>query len=87
MINFKQLIENENVDDVLLFLAPRTAYPSIDRLYVRYKFGIIEKGLLYPTYVKLLKEGKFSEDEKGHTLKGPNWQAPKFVTEKKYGIE
>ncbi|MGO4745160.1 immunity protein [Serratia quinivorans] len=87
MIDFKKIIENESVEDVLLFFAPRTAYPAIDRMYVRYKFEVIENGLLYPAYEKLLKEGKFSEDEKGHTHKGPNWLPPKFVAEKKYGIE
>ncbi|VEI16022.1 Uncharacterised protein [Serratia plymuthica] len=87
MIDFEGIYKNESVEDVLLFFAPRTAYPAIDRMYVRYKFEVVEKDLLYPAYAKLLKEGQFSEDEKGHTLKGPNWKAPKFVTEKKYGIE
>ncbi len=87
MIDFRQLIENESVEDVLLFFAPRTAYPAIDRLYVQYDFEVASRRVLLFTYQKLVKEGKLAKDERGHTLKGPNWQAPKFVTDKKYGIE
>ncbi|ENQ6478398.1 immunity protein [Klebsiella pneumoniae] len=87
MLDLEGIYKNESVEDVLLFFAPRTAYPTIDRMYVQYRFEIVEKALLYPAYAKLLKEGKLAEDEKGHTLKGPNWKKPKFVTEKKYGIE
>jgi hypothetical protein len=81
------MVENESVEDVLLFLAPIRSFPSIDNIFVRYKFEVVKKALLYPAYANLLKEGKFIEDEKGHTHKGPNWKAPKFVVEKKYGIE
>jgi hypothetical protein len=87
MIDFKKMVENEGVEDILLYLAPFKSFPDIDNMFVRYKFEVVEKALLYPTYAKLLKEGKFSENDKGHTLKGPNWKAPTFVTEKKYGIK
>jgi len=87
MLDLEGIYKNESVEDVLLFFAPKTAYPIIDRMYVRYRFEVVERALLYPAYAKLLKEGKFVEDEKGHTLKGPNWKEPKFVTDKKYGIK
>jgi len=56
-------------------------------MYVKYNFDVVAKAQLYPALAKLLKEGKLAKSEKGHIVKGPNWQAPKFVTEKKYGIE
>ncbi|GKX62445.1 hypothetical protein SOASR032_10140 [Pragia fontium] len=87
MINFKEMIERESVENILLYLAPLRSFPDIDNMFVRYKFEIIEKGLLYPAYANLLKGGMFIEDEKGHTRKGPNWKEPEFVTKKKYGIE
>lgn len=83
----ESVVTNESVEDVLLYFAPRTPYPSIDRMYVNYKFDVVANRDLLFTYQRLIKEGKLVEDEKGHTLKGPNWKAPAFVTEKKYGIE
>lgn len=56
-------------------------------MYVQYNFDVVGKDQLYPALAKLLREGKLVKDDKGHTLKGPNWKAPAFVTEKKYGIE
>ncbi len=87
MLNLEGIYKNESVEDVLLHFAPRTSYPSIDRMYVKYNFDVVAKAQFYPALAKLLKEGKLAKNEKGHTVKGPNWQAPKFVTEKKYGIE
>ncbi|MBV6694084.1 immunity protein [Serratia quinivorans] len=87
MIDFEGIYKNESVEDVLLHFAPRTPYPNIDRMYVQYNFDVVGKDQLYPALAKLLKEGKLTKDEKGHTLKGPNWKAPTFVTEKKYGIK
>lgn len=87
MIDFEGIYKNESVEDVLLHFAPRTPYPNIDRMYVQYNFDVVGKDQLYPALAKLLKEGKLAKDDKGHTLKGPNWKAPAFVTEKKYGIE
>ena len=68
-------------------MVPKKSYPIIDNMFVRYKFEVIEKGLLYQTYKKLLDDGFFVEDDKGHARKGPNWKEPVFVTQKKYGIE
>ncbi|CAI0693716.1 immunity protein [Serratia ficaria] len=87
MIDFEGIYKNESVEDVLLHFAPRTPYPNIDRMYVQYNFDVVGKDQLYPALAKLLREGKLVKDDKGHTLKGPNWKAPAFVTEKKYGIE
>jgi len=87
MINFKEMIENESVEDVLLYFAPIRSYPGIDRMYVRYDFEVAAKRELLFCFQKLVKEGKLAKNEKGRTYKGPNWKEPKFVTEKKYGIK
>ncbi|MGC6388362.1 immunity protein [Ewingella sp. S1.OA.A_B6] len=86
MTDFKLMIENESVEDVLLYLAPFRAFPDVDRMFVRYKFDVIENAILPTVYRKLLDEGKLVNDAQGHTKKGPHWKEPAFVTQKKYGI-
>ncbi|WP_158783764.1 immunity protein [Pantoea sp. BAV 3049] len=80
------MIENESVEDVLLFLAPLTSYPGIDRLYERYNFEAVASCLLLRTHGKLIEEEKRSENDKGMAIMGPNWRAPSFMIEKKYNI-
>ncbi|MDK2353118.1 immunity protein [Pseudomonas paraeruginosa] len=86
MLDLEGIYKNESVEDVLLYFAPRTPYPSIDRMYVNYKFEVVANGRLLKTYQRLVREGKLLENEKPLPEKGPNWKEPKFVTEKKYGI-
>ena len=85
-MDFKSMIENESVEDVVLFLALRLDYPRIDNWFVRYKFEVIAEGLLIRTFYKLIAEGKLCKDEKGGVYKGPNWEAPQFIVDKKYGF-
>ena len=87
MIDIRSMIENESVEDVVLFLALRLDYTRIDNWFVRYKFEVIAEGLLIRTFYKLIAEGKLAENEKGEVFKGPNWEAPRFVIEEKYGIK
>lgn len=87
MIDFKEMVKNESVEDILLFLAPSRSLPDIDNMFVRYKFDAVGNGELMRTYARLSKEGKLAHNDKGHAIKGPNWKEPAFVTEKKYGIE
>ncbi|WP_261253286.1 hypothetical protein [Serratia entomophila] len=96
MIDFDEMVKNEDMADVILFLVSRgengIAYPSMDRFFGRHKAA--EK---YESYnIKLIHETKKLEDN-GQVFsartygsgckKGPNWKEPAFVTEKKYGIE
>ncbi|AVJ16760.1 hypothetical protein CLM71_06265 [Serratia sp. MYb239] len=96
MIDYNAMVKNENMADVILYLVGRKeegmAYPSIDLFFGRYKAA--EK---YESYnIKLIHTMKELE-EAGQVFsaktygsgykKGPNWKEPKFVTEKKYGIE
>jgi hypothetical protein len=86
MIDFKKMIENESIEDVLLHFAPIRSYPDIDRMYVRYNFNAVAKRDLLFCFQKLVEQGKLAKNDRGHAMKGPNWKEPKFVTEKKYGI-
>lgn len=87
MSNIKDIVINESVVDVLTALAPNLSQPRIDRLYTSYKFEALETGELWSTYERLLREGVLASGEKGHTIKGPNWKEPAFITEKKYSFE
>lgn len=94
MIDFDAMVKNESMDDVILYLVSREengiGYPSMDRFFGRHK--ATEK---YDSYnIKLIHETKRLEDKgsvfsgKSYSYKkGPNWKEPKFMTEKKYGIE
>ncbi|AOM41366.1 MULTISPECIES: immunity protein [Xenorhabdus] len=80
----EQMIKNESVEDILLVFSLKSSYPSIDRMYVRFNFEVIEKNELWTTYKRLLDEGKLTKDNKGKTIKGPNWKEPEFSRTKKY---
>ncbi|HEY3986684.1 hypothetical protein [Cedecea sp.] len=95
MIDFDEMVKNEDMADVILFLVGRwedgIGYPTMDLFFGRHKAA--EK---YESYnIKLIRETKKLEDS-GQIFsaktygtgckKGPNWKEPKFVTEKKYGI-
>ncbi|WP_330565797.1 immunity protein [Pseudomonas yamanorum] len=87
MLNLEKIYKNESVEDVLLHFAPRTPYPSIDRMYVRYNFAVVASGELLQTYQRLVKEGKLIEGKAPLPEKGPNWEEPIFITKKKYSSE
>lgn len=87
MSEIKDIIINESISDVLTALAPNTSQPRIDRLYTSYKFEALETGELWNTYEKLFQEGVLASDGKGHTIKGPHWKEPAFITENRYSSE
>lgn len=90
MTDFKAMIEKESVSDVLSFFAGSTkgiGYPQIDNFFVRYKFEVVGNGELLKAFENLRSRGIVMWGDKMLVKKGPNWKEPKFVTEKKYGIE
>lgn len=87
MLDLENIYKNESVEDILLHFAPRTPYPVIDRMFVRYKFEVISEGKLLQTFQRFIWEGKLVENENPLPEKGPNWKEPDFVTQKRYGIE
>ncbi|AHY05456.1 immunity protein [Serratia plymuthica] len=85
-MSLKEIIKNESVEDVLTFLGPTSDYRKLDILFTYNKIEVITSGELSARYDDLLKRGVL-QDQNGKVVKGPNWTPPKFVTEKKYGIE
>nr|WP_301271587.1 immunity protein [Pseudomonas mandelii] len=61
-----------------------SAIPSLDRMFGRYRYEAIESGELLKTYARLFEEGVLANGEGPVAIKGPNWKAPKFMTENKY---
>lgn len=91
MIDFKSLVQKESVEDAVAFFARSPngiGYPNLDRFYTRYRFDVISEGELLSTVIKMTDKGIIKGGESPlHYIKGPNWKEPKFVTDKKYGIE
>ncbi|EOX8475279.1 immunity protein [Salmonella enterica subsp. arizonae] len=85
-MSLKDIVKNESVEDVLTFLGPTSDYRKLDRLYTYNRFDVVSSGELSSTYDGLFRNGVL-QDLNGKVVKGPNWKAPTFVTEKKYGIE
>lgn len=84
MNNIEQIVKNEPIADVLSVFAIGIGYPSLDRMYGRYKFEVVANGELLKIYARLFEEGVLANGEGPVAIKGPNWKAPKFLTEKRY---
>ena len=84
MNTIEQIVKNEPIEDVLTAFGIGLAYPSLDRMIGRYRFEVIANGELLKTYARLFEEGVLADGEGPVAIKGPNWKAPKFVTEKLY---
>jgi hypothetical protein len=80
----EQIVKNESVEDILTVFALGSAIPSLDRMFGRYRYEVIASGELLRTYAKLFEEGVLANGEGPVAVKGPNWKAPKFMTENKY---
>jgi len=91
MIDLKSMIQNESVFDVIAFLSGRNEginYIHLDRFYGQHRFDAIAEGELLLTFQKMCREKVVQGNGRPMTVgKGPNWVEPKFMTEKKYGIE
>ncbi|QJC77620.1 hypothetical protein [Pseudomonas umsongensis] len=85
MSNIEQLVKGESLDDIVTVFALIKAPPYLDMMISRYKPETIRHGELQLTYTRLFEKGVLEKGEMGLAKKGPNWKAPKFVTENKYG--
>ncbi|KJZ67021.1 hypothetical protein [Pseudomonas fluorescens] len=81
----EQLVSHESLDDIVTVFALIKAPPHLDMMIGRYKPEAIRHGELQLAYTRLFEMGVLAKGEKGLATKGPNWKAPKFVTEKRYG--
>ncbi|MHC8345113.1 immunity protein [Pseudomonas sp. RT6P73] len=81
----EQIVKTETVEDTLTVFALNSALPSLDRMFGRYRHEVIESGELLETYMRLFEQGILANGEGPIAIKGPNWKAPSFVTEHRYG--
>lgn len=90
MIDLERLAKEEKVSDVIAFLVRKEdgfGYPQMDRFFSRYNVTVVENGDFMRIFEKLRQDGIVEWGDKMIVKKGPNWKEPKFVTDKKYGIE
>ncbi|HBV2421529.1 TPA: hypothetical protein ACH1J1_002789 [Klebsiella pneumoniae] len=90
MIDFERMVAEQNLADIILFLVRKEngfGYPQMDRFFSRHKFSVIENGEFMRTFEQMRLNGEVELGEKMLVVKGRNWKEPRFVTEKKYGIE
>lgn len=80
----EQIVKNESVEDVLTVFALGSAIPSLDRMFGRYRYEVIESGELLETYALLFAKGVLANGNGPVAVKGPNWREPKFMTDSKY---
>jgi hypothetical protein len=81
----EQLVKDESLEDIVTVFALFKATPHLDMMISRYKPEAIRHGELHLAYTRLFEKGVLEKGEKGMAKKGPNWKAPKFVTENRYG--
>jgi hypothetical protein len=81
----EQIVLHESLDDIVTVFALVKATPHLDMMIGRYKPAFTRSGDLQRVYARLFEEGVLAKGEKGLSIKGPNWKAPTFVTENRYG--
>lgn len=96
MINYNEMVKNESMEDVILFLVARRErgliYPAIDGFFYLHngqdKYEACNIMILRETH-RLLNEEKImcGGDKGGHYMKGPKWIEPDFMSEGKYEID
>lgn len=84
MTPIEQIVKNEPIADVLTAFGIGLAYPSLDRMIGRYKFELIANGELLKTYAQLFEQGVLANGDGPVAVKGPNWRAPRFITDNTY---
>lgn len=84
MTPIEQIVKNEPIADVLTAFGIGLAYPSLDRMIGRYKFELIANGELLKTYAQLFEQGVLANGSGPVAVKGPNWRAPRFITDNTY---
>ncbi|MDD0997294.1 immunity protein [Pseudomonas sp. TNT2022 ID1044] len=84
MNTIEQIVKNEPIADIVTAFGVSLGYPSLDRMFSRYRFEVIANGELVQIYAQLFQEGVLANGEGPVPVKGPNWKAPQFVIEKRY---
>lgn len=84
MNNIEKILTSEPIEDVVSAFGVGLAYPSLDRMFSKYRFEVIANGELLRIYKKLFEEGVLANGDGPIAIKGPNWKEPKFLAEKRY---
>lgn len=87
MIDFKTMIENESINDVILFFSGRDrliTYPQLDNFFVRYRFEVVGSCELLRVFNEMIHDHIIEWDEKMLFKKGINWEEPEFMIDDKY---
>lgn len=91
MLDIKEIFENEQFSEIILFLSGRKdngiSHPQLDGYFSMYSGNRLSNIELIALEASMREKGDLSSNGRGGYKKGPNWKEPKFVTEKKYGIE
>ncbi|KAE9640548.1 hypothetical protein [Pseudomonas sp. PB106] len=85
MNSIEQIVKNESLDDIVTVFSLFKPNPHLDMMIRRYNRGLISQyRALEDAYSRLILSGVLARGDKGLAIKGPNWKAPQFVTEKRY---
>ncbi|QKV66348.1 hypothetical protein PS925_00221 [Pseudomonas fluorescens] len=85
MNTIEQIVKNEPLDDIVTVFSLFKPNPHLDMMIRQYNRDLISQyGALEGAYTRLIASGVLAHGDKGLAIKGPNWKAPKFMTEKRY---
>jgi hypothetical protein len=85
MNTVEKIIKNEPLDDIVTVFSLLQPNPHLDMMIRKYNRDLISQyGALEDAYTRLIASGVLAQGDKGLAIKGPNWKAPKFMTEKRY---
>lgn len=74
MNTIEQIVRNEPIADIVSAFGVGLAYPSLDRMFGRYRYEVIANGELLKTYARLFDEGVLARGEGPVAIKDPNWK-------------
>ncbi|POG11158.1 hypothetical protein BGP84_15990 [Pseudomonas putida] len=89
MSTISDIIKNENPVDVVLFLTSKSGidHPRLDRLYNQNNWANIGDNMKLIELIRDMKSKGLIQNQDGRYVRGPNWEAPAFLLEKKYTFE
>lgn len=89
MTNIHDIINNEQPEDVVLFLTMNGSihHPQLDRYYNGNNWPFLKNNMeLIYLVERMVNSGLITQSRMGYS-RGPNWHEPEFVTKGKYKFE
>ena len=91
MIDYKTMFEKEEIRQIVLFLVGRKedgiSHPRLDYYCTTYGSQRITNIELINLVKVMFKQSEIIYNEHGGYKRGPEWWTPKFMSDKKYGIQ